>query len=120
MYSHRRADRGILQSMMPIMSGSEATHIIRTQLPFVADPKIRAIPIICIWAGNVMRWWDNDDILFMPLQSSAVREILQRYSKCQIVRNNFGGIERGPPHFMKIPAWGGLRTRKYMGPRSLL
>lgn len=106
---------------MPLMGGFEATKIIRTQAPFVNNPKLRMTPIVALAAHVMLRDHERynakgfDNILSKPIKVKRLRDLLLQYSRYQPVP-----VGPGSPMTKMEPAWGPFPFRKFQGPRSRL
>ncbi|PWY73735.1 hypothetical protein BO70DRAFT_364651 [Aspergillus heteromorphus CBS 117.55] len=110
-----RPDIIFMDISMPVMDGIQATHIIRTQLPFIADPKIQRTPIIGLVAcmGICLREDQKagfNVFLKKPLRVDHLRRQLTFWAREEIMP--LPGGTGGSPGLMV-----GLK-RRYRGPRS--
>ncbi|RFU26340.1 hypothetical protein B7463_g9999, partial [Scytalidium lignicola] len=107
---------------MPVMTGYEATKIIRTQPPFCTDSQILATPIIgmpiqhiigdkakCLEVGM-------NDVITKPIYPRILKQTLLRWSRWQVLQGGPGSLSQ----YSRVPAWGPIPLRAYRGPRSLL
>ncbi|KAI9038113.1 response regulator [Aspergillus affinis] len=110
-----RPDIILMDISMPVVAGVEATDIIRSQAPFVNDPKIRMTPIIGLHPYATPRARGMTDMLSKPIRMSHLTKLLLQYSRHEPVPVGFGA-----PHMRMAPVWGPMPMRKFPGPRSRL
>ncbi|PKY02390.1 CheY-like protein [Aspergillus campestris IBT 28561] len=111
----------LMDIAMPVMSGFEATEIIRTRLPFTNNPKLQMTPIIAL-AAHILRG-DGErliqkgftDALSKPVRWTHLTQILSQYFQYQPTP-----VGPGSPMLKMTPVWGPLPLRKFRGPRSRL
>ncbi|OJJ51751.1 hypothetical protein ASPZODRAFT_127880 [Penicilliopsis zonata CBS 506.65] len=103
---------------MPVMDGYTAVQIIRTQLPFSANPRLQTTPIITMIAHKIpeyrMRQGWIQDTIGKPVRVSHMKQTLLRWSRKEIIP--IPGSQTAVAH----PAWGPHPLRAHRGPRSLL
>ncbi|KAH8432910.1 response regulator [Aspergillus melleus] len=111
----------LMDVSMPIMGGIEATQIIRSQAPFVNDPKIRMTPIIgihpCWHRGQRDAFIEKGmtDVLSKPIRKSELINLLLQFSRHEPVP-----VGPGFPGMRMKPVWGSMPLRRFRGPRSRL
>ncbi|KAL2837692.1 CheY-like protein [Aspergillus pseudoustus] len=125
-----RPDLIFMDITMPILGGYEATRIIRTQPPFINDPKLSTTPIIAMPAGNIayqhmaLRERGFDDAMEKPIRLTRLKALFEFWARRRIVLSPVPGPMRGL-------GMGGVRrdivtmpppveVRRYRGPKSAL
>ncbi|KAI9375959.1 CheY-like superfamily [Aspergillus egyptiacus] len=121
-----RPDLILMDTAMPVMSGLEATRIIRTQPPFATDAKLASTPIIALapWAVRSdkerLAQQGFDDVLSKPIRLGHMGKMLLFWSRRRAVRRSgmplSGRVVAIPP----AAQWGPFPLRRFRGPRSLL
>lgn len=104
---------------MPIMSGLEASHIIRNKPPFSTDINLRFTPIIAMAAYSIIsgkevervRSMGCDDHIIKPIRMRQLQQMLFQYSRHQPRHVPGAGMAMAP-------VWGPVGLRAYRGPRS--
>ncbi|PLB34722.1 response regulator [Aspergillus candidus] len=111
----------LMDIAMPVMGGFKATETIRTQLPFINNPKLQMTPIIALTAhiirGDGERLFQKGftDVLSKPVRWTHLTQILLQYLRYQPTP-----VGPGSPMLKMMPVWGPFPFRKFQGPRSLL
>ncbi|KAL3476154.1 CheY-like superfamily [Aspergillus californicus] len=126
-----RPDIIFMDVSMPVMSGLEATQIIRTQQPFISDPRTPSTPIIAIAANILRRQMERyaqqgfDDVFAKPFRLSLLKEVIMFWSRRRVRPMTGGQLAvplTGGPNLVVAPPvqWGPFPLRAFRGPRSLL
>ncbi|PLB53922.1 CheY-like protein [Aspergillus steynii IBT 23096] len=112
----------LMDVSMPVISGIEATAIIRNELPITHDHKFRSIPIIGLAAhmGMAVSRYPliavgMNDVLPKPIRLGPLTQLLLQYSRFEPVP-----VGPGASQARMAPAWGPMPMRRFPGPKSRL
>ncbi|KAL4922359.1 CheY-like superfamily [Aspergillus aurantiobrunneus] len=116
-----RPDIIMMDIAMPVLDGPDTTQIIRTQAPFITDPKICSTPIVgmCVTSlhADHKRFIARgmDDVLVKPWKRHDIQRLLHWWSQRQLIPKTVGSPF---PRAAIAPVWGAHPWRAYRGPRS--